>query len=70
MNARVSLVPAENKREHREDVTDNNIDDPIGRFLPWLQICIQIFASRDRKSRWRNDQEFRFSVENIRETKK
>ena len=29
MNARVSLVPAENKREHREDVTDNNIDDPI-----------------------------------------
>ena len=29
MNARVSLVPAENKRELREDVTDNNIDDPL-----------------------------------------
>ena len=29
MNARASLVPAENKRELREDVTDNNIDDPI-----------------------------------------
>ena len=30
MNARVSLVPAENKRELREDERNNNIDDPMG----------------------------------------
>ena len=29
MNARVSLVPAENKRELREDGRNNNIDYPI-----------------------------------------
>ena len=40
MNARVSLVPAENLRELREDERDNNIDHPIEgpvRYRPlWL----------------------------------